>query len=75
MSGLTIDEKTKIPLYAALTAAGTIIGFSIWLYGVSLDAKEGKEAKSQVLDIIYEIKGLRKDLKSVKRKLKIPEEE
>jgi hypothetical protein len=48
MSANTIDEKTKISLFvvisAALVAIPAIVGYAIFIYGVSVNAKKGAKA-------------------------------
>ena len=56
---MTIDDKTKIPLYAAITAIVGMLGFSFWLstlYSIASEAQKINEKQDQKLEMLYEIK-------------------
>lgn len=56
---MNLDDKTKIPLFAALGAAITLFGFSFWLtmvYSVALEAQKINEKQDTKLEMLYEIK-------------------
>lgn len=64
---MTIDEKTKIPLYVATTAVVGLLGFSFWLttlYSMVVEAQKINEKQDQKLELLYEIK---QDVAIIKR--------
>jgi len=65
----TIDEKTKIPLFAALGAVVTIVGFSFWItmvYSMAVQAEKINTKQDEKLEMLYEI---REDVAVIKKML------
>lgn len=69
----TIDEKTKVPLYAAGIVLSSAIGFAVWITSVAADAHKGAKAADKVTVMYYDIKAIKKQLKI--KEEPIPEEE
>lgn len=66
MTNITIDDKTKIPLFAAATIVVAVIGFTIWLSSIAAQASEGSKAKVLVEDIRLDIVEMKSDIKYIK---------
>lgn len=65
----TIDERTKIPLFAALGAVATIVGFSFWItmvYSLAVQAEKINIKQDEKLEMLYEI---REDVAVIKKML------
>lgn len=66
MTNITIDDKTKIPLFAALGAMLIILMFAGWLWSIQAKADDGAEAKKLVGDIRLDIVEMKSDIKYIK---------
>lgn len=62
-----INEKTKVPLFVAIATATiaipAIVGYAIFIYGVSVNAKKGARAADKVTAMYYDIKAIKKELR------------
>lgn len=72
-----ITEKTKIPLFAALTSIPILVGFIVWismLYSnVSANTKDIEDLKNEKKEMVGELKQINKSLTEIKTTLKIKE--
>lgn len=78
---MTINDKTKVPLFAALLAVPSLVVICFWFAQLRADTntaisdnqKQDKQIEelNEKLEIVYE---MRTDIKSIKTVLKIKEE-
>ena len=68
-----LDEKTTIPLFAALIAAPTLIGGILWLSSINVKAEKALDQnttlKEEAIEIKSDIKDLKKSLQRIEIKL------
>jgi hypothetical protein len=68
-----IDEKTKVPISAAISIITVAIGFAVWITTVAADAAKGAKAADKVTVLYYDVKAIKRHLKVQDEP--IPEEE
>ena len=65
---LRLDEKTTIPIYAALTALPFLIGAILWLASVDAKATKAAESSEIIHDIHIKIIKIEKDVEYLKER-------
>lgn len=63
MSNITIDAKTKIPLFVAFSGLSFIIAFTVWITSVAADARKGAKAADKVTVIYYDVRAIKTHLR------------
>jgi hypothetical protein len=58
-----IDEKTKVSLYKTISFMAVVIGFTVWITSVAADAAKGAKAADKVVEIYYDVKAIKRELK------------
>jgi NADH/NAD ratio-sensing transcriptional regulator Rex len=63
---VNIDNKTRIPLFAVLTALPILLGFMVWITGVAADAKKGANSADLIEQIHLDVAEIKQDIKYLK---------
>lgn len=65
---MTIDDKTNIPLFAAIASIPCIVGAIIWLTSVDAKATKAAESAAVILEIRERVIKLEKDIEYLKER-------
>jgi len=63
-----LDDKTTIPLFAALITLPVIVGFIFWLSSVDAKATKGAEAKEILYQMALDIQTIKSDVNYLKER-------
>lgn len=67
---MKLDDKTTIPLYAALISLPCLVGAVLWLSSVDAKATKAAQTSEVIQDVHIKVIKIEKDIEYIKEKLK-----